>query len=155
MKVIVAGGAGFIGSHINKVLLDNGHQVKVIDNLSTGSEKNLDQRVEFEKIDLSDQGAVENSIRGFDVVIHLANSIIVPESVEKPVEYAENNVVNTVKLMEAMKNAGVKKIIFSSSATVYGETNKLPLVEDSPAGIQTNQYGASKVAMEAFISVYH
>ncbi len=155
MRVVVAGGAGFIGSHINKVLLDAGHQVKVIDNLSTGSTDNIDQRSEFEHVDLSDQKATEDSIRGFDAVIHLANSIIVPESVEKPVEYAENNVVNTVKLLEAMKNIGVKKIIFSSSATVYGETDKLPLIEDSPAGIQTNQYGASKVAMEAFISVYH
>ena len=155
MRVIVAGGAGFIGSHINKFLLDSGHQVKVIDNLSTGSTDNIDPRAEFEQVDLSDQKATENSIRGFDVVIHLANSIIVPESVEKPVDYAENNVVNTVKLLEAMNNTGVKKIIFSSSATVYGETDKLPLVEDSPAGIQTNQYGASKVAMEAFISVYH
>mgnify|MGYP001582149804 FL=1 len=113
MKVIVAGGAGFIGSHINKVLLDAGHQVKVIDNLSTGSKDNIDSRAEFEQVDLSDQKATENSIRGFDAVIHLANSIIVPESVEKPVEYTENNVVNTVKLMEAMKNTGVKKIIFS------------------------------------------
>lgn len=155
MKVIVAGGAGFIGSHINKVLLDNGHSVKVIDNLSTGVKDNIDSRAEFEKVDLSDQGATEKAIGGYDAVIHLANSIIVPESVEKPVEYAENNVVNSVKLLEAMKNKGVKKIIFSSSATVYGETDQLPLTEDSPSGIQTNQYGASKVAMEAFISVYH
>lgn len=155
MKVIVAGGAGFIGSHINKVLLDGRHQVKVIDNLSTGSKENIDSRAEFEQVDLSDQNAVENSIQGYDAVIHLANSIIVPESVKEPVKYAENNVVNTVKLLEAMKNTGVKRIIFSSSATVYGETDKLPLTEDSGAGIQTNQYGASKVAMEAFISVYH
>jgi UDP-glucose 4-epimerase len=155
MRVIVAGGAGFIGCHINKVLLDSGHEVKVIDNLSTGKKDNIDSRAQFEQIDLSDQTSVEKALAGYDAVIHLANSIIVPESVEKPVEYAENNVVNTVKLMEAMKNTGVKKIIFSSSATVYGETEKLPLTEDSPAGIQTNQYGASKVAMEAFISVYH
>ena len=155
MRVIVAGGAGFIGSHINKVLLDSGHEVKVIDNLSTGTKENIDPRAEFEQIDLSDQSLVEKAIAGYEAVIHLANSIIVPESVAKPVEYAQNNVVNTVKLLEAMKNSGVKKIIFSSSATVYGDTDKLPLTEDSPAGIQTNQYGASKVAMEAFISVYH
>lgn len=155
MKVIVTGGAGFIGSHINKVLLDAGHKVKVIDNLSTGNRENIDPRAEFEQIDLSDQASVERAISGFEVVIHLANSIIVPESVDNPVKYAENNVVNTVKLLEAMKKTEVKKIIFSSSATVYGETDKLPLLEDSPAGIQTNQYGASKVAMEAFIGVYH
>lgn len=155
MRVVVAGGAGFIGSHINKVLLDSGHEVKVIDNLSTGTKENIDSRVSFEQVDLSDQNAIESSIEGFDAVIHLANSIIVSESVKNPVKYAENNVVNTVKLLEAMKNKKVKKIIFSSSATVYGETDKLPLLEDSPAGFQTNQYGASKVAMEAFINVYN
>ncbi len=155
MRVVVAGGAGFIGSHINKVLLEAGHQVKVIDNLATGFKENVDARAQFEQVDLSDQAAIENSIKGYEVVIHLANSIIVSESVKDPVKYAENNVVNSVRLLEAMKNTGVKKIIFSSSATVYGETDKLPLTEDSPGGLQTNQYGASKVAMEAFINVYH
>lgn len=154
-KVIVAGGAGFLGSHINKVLLDQGHQVRVIDNLSTGFKENIDPRAEFVQVDLSDQEELTKSLSGFDAVIHLANSIIVPESVAKPVEYAQNNVVNSVKLLEAMKNAGVKKIIFSSSATVYGDSGKLPLTEDSPLGVQTNQYGATKVAMEAFIGVYH
>ena len=155
MRVIVTGGAGFLGSHINKVLLDSGHSVKVIDNLSTGSRENIDSRAEFEQIDLSDQDKLTKSLVGFDAVIHLANSIIVPESIKKPVEYAENNVVNSVKLLEAMKTAGVKKIIFSSSATVYGDSSNLPLTESSPLGVQTNQYGASKVAMEAFISVYN
>lgn len=155
MKVIVAGGAGFIGSHINKVLLDSGHVVKVIDNLSTGFKENVDPRAEFQQVDLSNQAQLTEEITGYEAVIHLANSIIVPESVEKPVEYAENNVVNSVRLLEAMKETGVKKIIFSSSATIYGDSDKLPLVEDSPSGVQTNQYGASKVAMEAFIGVYH
>ncbi len=154
-KVVVTGGAGFIGSHINKVLLDQGHQVRVIDNLSTGFRENIDPRAEFIQMDLASQEELTKSLSGFDAVIHLANSIIVPESVAKPVEYAENNVVNSVRLLEAMKNAGVKKIIFSSSATVYGDSGKLPLTEDSPLGVQTNQYGASKVAMEAFIGVYH
>lgn len=154
-KVIVAGGAGFIGSHINKVLLDQGHQVRVLDNLSTGSKDNIDSRAEFIQVDLSNQGELTKVLSGFDAVIHLANSIIVPESVEKPVDYAENNVVNSVKLLEAMKVSGVKKIIFSSSATVYGESDKLPLTEDSPMEVQNNQYGASKVSMEAFIGVYH
>ncbi len=154
-KVIVAGGAGFLGSHINKVLLDQGHQVRVIDNLSTGFKENIDPRAEFVQVDLASQDELAKSLSGFEAVIHLANSIIVPESVEKPVEYAENNVVNSVKLLEAMKEAGVRKIIFSSSATVYGDSGKLPLTESSPLGVQNNQYGASKVAMEAFIGVYH
>ena len=80
---------------------------------------------------------------------------MVPESIVKAVEYTENNVVNTVKLLEAMKDAKVKKIIFSSSATVYGEPKDLPLREDAPIEIQNNQYGASKVAMESYISTYH
>lgn len=155
MKIIVTGGAGFIGSHINKVLLDSGHEVKVIDNLSTGFKENIDDRADFEQIDLANQESLKKALSGFDSVIHLANSIIVPESVEKPVAYAENNVVNSVKLLEAMREANVKKIIFSSSATVYGESENLPLTEDSPLGIQANQYGASKVAMESFIGVYH
>lgn len=154
-KVIVAGGAGFLGSHINKVLLDQGHQVRVIDNLSTGFKENIDSRADFVQVDLANQEELTKAITGFDAVIHLANSIIVPESVVKPVEYAENNVVNSVHLLEAMKDAGVRKIIFSSSATVYGDSGKVPLTEDSPLGVQTNQYGASKVAMEAFIGVYH
>lgn len=154
-KVIVAGGAGFLGSHINKVLLDQGHNVRVIDNLSTGFAENIDSRAEFVQTDLSNQEELTKALVGFDAVIHLANSIIVPESVAKPVLYAENNVVNSVRLLEAMKAAAVKKIIFSSSATVYGDSGKLPLTEDSPLGVQTNQYGASKVAMEAFIGVYN
>lgn len=154
MKVVVVGGAGFIGSHINKALLDADHKVKVIDNLSRSSRDNLDTRAEFVQMDTSSPDLVRE-LEGWDAVIHLANYIIVPESVEKPVEYAENNVVGTVKLLESMRKADVKKIIFSSSATVYGESTKLPLTEDSLLGVQTNQYGASKVAMEAFISVYN
>ncbi len=155
MKIVVAGGAGFIGSHINKALLDSGHIVRVVDNLSTGSKENVDQRAEFLEIDLSDRDELTKALVGYDAVIHLANSIIVPESVAKPVEYAENNVVNSVRLLEAMKDSGVKKIIFSSSATVYGDSTDLPLKEDASLGVQTNQYGASKIAMEAFIGVYH
>ena len=154
MKVVVAGGAGFIGSHINKVLLDAGHQVKVIDNLSTSTKENLDRRVEFVQMDVA-SADLAKELSGWEAVIHLANYIIVPESVEKPVEYTENNVVGTVKLLESMRQAGVKKIIFSSSATVYGESKTLPLTEEAPLGTQTNQYGASKVAMESFISVYN
>ncbi len=155
MKVVVTGGAGFLGSHINKVLLDQGHSVRVIDNLSTGFKENIDQRAEFVQVDLSNQDELTKVITGYDAVIHLANSIIVPESIAKPVDYAENNVVNSVKLLEAMKEANVKKIIFSSSATVYGDSGKVPMTEESPLGVQTNQYGASKVAVEAFLGVYH
>ncbi len=155
MKVIVTGGAGFIGSHITKILLDKGHEVRVIDNLSRGFRELVDSRADFQNEDLKNQKKITVLIKGYDAVIHLGNYIVVPESVDNPVEYTENNVVNTVKLLESMKEAKVGKIIFSSSATVYGDPEKLPLKEDDPIGVQTNQYGASKVAMEAFISTYH
>lgn len=155
MKVIVTGGAGFIGSHITKILLDKGHEVRVIDNLSRGFENLVDKRANFQREDLKNQEEITNLLKGYDAVIHLGNYIIVPESIERAVEYTENNVVNTVKLLEAMKEAKVKRIIFSSSATVYGDPKELPLREDSPIEIQNNQYGASKVAMESYISTYH
>lgn len=155
MKVVVTGGAGFIGSHIVRILLDKGYEVRVIDNLSRGFSELVDQRADFQNEDLKNQKKITKLIKDYDAVIHLGNYIVVPESVDRPVEYAENNVVNTVKLLEAMKDAKVQKIIFSSSATVYGEPKKLPLKEEEPIGAQTNQYGASKVAMEAFIGAYH
>jgi len=155
MKVVVTGGAGFIGSHIVKILIDKGHEVRVIDNLSRGFKNLVDSRADLQIEDLKNQDNITSLLQGYSAVIHLGNYIVVPESVDKAVEYTENNVVNTVKLLEAMKDAGVKKMIFSSSATVYGEPKELPLREDAPIAIQTNQYGASKVAMESFISTYH
>jgi UDP-glucose 4-epimerase len=87
-------------------------------------------------------------------VIHLAALVPVPVSVERPVEFAENNVVNTVRLLEAMHQTGVGRIVFSSSATVYGLPKRLPLEEDDPLGVQSNPYGASKVSAEAFVAAY-
>ncbi len=155
MKIIVTGGAGFIGSHIVKVLLDSDYKVRVIDNLSRGFESLVDKRADFQIEDLKNQKKVEKLIKDYDAVIHLGNYIVVPESMDNPVDYTENNVVNTVKLLEAMKDAQVSRIIFSSSATVYGDSDKLPLKESHPIATQTNQYGASKVAMEAFMGTYH
>ena len=155
MKVVVTGGAGFIGSHIVKILLDKGHEVRVIDNLSRGFQNLVDPRADFKNEDLKNQKEVTDLLKGYESIIHLGNYIVVPESTKDPITYTENNVVGTVKLLEAMKDAGVKKIIFSSSATVYGEPKNLPLKEDDPIGLQTSQYGASKVAMEVFIGAYH
>jgi len=157
MKIIVTGGAGFIGSHIVRVLIDSDYKVRVIDNLSRGFEDLVDKRADFQVEDLKNQKKIEKLIKDYDAVIHLGNYIVVTESVANPVGYTENNVVNTVKLLEAMKDAKVSRIVFSSSATVYGDSNNLPLKESHrhPIAIQTNQYGASKVAMEAFIGTYH
>ena len=98
------------------------------------------------------RGRDEAALRGHDAVIHLAGSLEVAVSVEQPVAFTENNVVNTVRLLEAMRRADVGKIIFSSSATVYGVPERLPLREDDPLGMQANPYGATKVACETFLA---
>lgn len=155
MKVLVTGGAGFIGSHVNKLLLDQGHSVTVVDDLSKGHQNSIDPRVDFHQISLKDQSEVEKILPGHDAVIHMASFIEVGESVKRPVEFAENNIVETVKLLEAMKNTGVKKMIFSSSACVYGRPAKTPITEEDPLGEQENPYGITKVTMEQFCKLYH
>lgn len=155
MKVLVTGGAGFIGSHVNKLLLDQGHQVSVIDDLSKGHQNSLDSRIEFHQTSLENQTELEKILPGHDAVIHMASFIEVGESVKKPVEFTQNNIVGTVKLLEAMKNTGVKKMIFSSSACVYGKPEKLPITEDDPLGTQENPYGITKITMEQFCELYH
>ena len=155
MRVFVTGGAGFIGSHLSRVLLEEGHEVTVFDNLSRGRRELVPKGAAFVHGDLADEAAIEHALRGHDAVIHLAGYLEVAVSVQKPVEFTENNVVNSVKLLEAMRRAGVGKIVFSSSATVYGVPKRLPLREDDPLGMQANPYGASKVAVETYLGVYH
>lgn len=155
MRVLVTGGAGFIGSHLTRVLLDGGHQVTVLDNLSRGRRDLVPQEAAFVHAGLEDEAATEEALRGHDAVIHLAAFLEVAVSVERPVQFAENNIVNSVRLLEAMRRADVHKIVFSSSATVYGVPERLPLREDDPLGRQANPYGATKVAVETFLGVYH
>ncbi len=148
MKVLVTGGAGFIGSHVVKQLLDEGHSVVVYDDLSRGYESLIDHRALFVRGSVLDKAALAEALEGVDAVIHMAAFIIVPESVKKPKMYWENNVGGTKVLLEAMSDKGVKKLIFSSSATVYGEPDKLPLTEESPLKKPTNPYGETKLEME-------
>lgn len=155
MRILVTGGAGFIGSHVNKLLIDAGHNVTVLDNLSHGQKQAVDSRATFIQADLLDQKKLEEILPGHDALIHMASLIEVGESVKKPVEFSENNILGTVKLLEAMRKSGVKKIIFSSSACVYGVPKKLPITEDDPLGEQENPYGITKVAMEQFCLLYH
>ncbi len=155
MRVFLTGGAGFIGSHISRVLLEEGHQVTVFDNLSRGRRDLVPAGAAFVQGDLSDEAATTDALRGHDAVIHLAGYLEVAVSVQKPVEFTVNNVVNSVKLLESMRRAGVGKIVFSSSATVYGVPKRLPLREDDPLGMQANPYGATKVSVETFLGVYH
>lgn len=155
MKVLVTGGAGFIGSHVNKFLLNQGHQVTVIDDLSKGNKDFLNPEIKFHQISLDNQKELEEILPRHDAVIHMASFIEVGESVKKPVEFAQNNIIGTVKLLEAMKETGIKKIVFSSSACVYGKPQRLPITEDDQLGEQENPYGITKVTMENFCKLYH
>ena len=155
MRVLVTGGAGFIGSHVTRVLLAQDHQVTVLDNLARGRRELVPEAATFVHADLADEAATDEALRGQDAVIHLASLLEVAVSVERPVLFAENNIVNSVRLLEAMRRTGVHKIVFSSSATVYGTPKRLPLREDDPLGMQANPYGATKVAVESFLGVYH
>ena len=155
MRVLVTGGAGFIGSHVSRVLLEQGHQVTVLDNLWRGRRELAPEGAAFVQVDLADETATTEALRGHDAVIHLAGFLEVAASVERPLDFTENNVVNSVRLLESMRRAEVGKIIFSSSATVYGVPKRLPLREDDPLGMQANPYGATKVSVETFLGVYH
>src|SRR5690349_3584120 len=134
MKVLITGGAGFIGSHISKQLLDQGHQVVIYDSLVKSQAEAVDNRAELVQADINDSAKMKDALAGCEVVIHMASLMEVGESVKDPVRYAENNIIGGVKLLEAMREVGVKKVIFSSSATVYGNPrpDQLPLTEDQP-----------------------
>lgn len=154
MKVLVTGGAGFLGSWVTPTLLTEGHEVTVVDNLSKGFRELVPEGVRFIEGDLRDDKLGE-WLRGQDAVIHLAAFIEVGRSVHEPLVFAENNIVNGVRLLEAMHQADVGKIVFASSATVYGVPQRLPIREEDPMGAQNNPYGASKVSTEAFIVTYN
>ena len=154
MRVCVTGGAGFIGSWVTRVLLDEGNEVTVIDNLSKGFRTLVPDDVRLIEGDLRDD-KLAGWLRGHDAVIHMAAYIEVGRSVKEPLEFAENNIVNSVRLLDAMHRADVGKIVFSSSACVYGTPQRLPISEDDPLGAQSNPYGASKVSTEAFVATYN
>lgn len=154
MRVCVTGGAGFIGSWVTRTLLAEGHDVTVIDNFSKGFRALVPEGARLVEGDLRDERLTE-WLRGHDAVIHMAAYIEVARSVEEPLDFAENNIMNSVRLLDAMHRAGVGKIVFSSSATVYGIPRRLPIREEDPLGTQSNPYGASKVSTEAFVATYN
>jgi len=156
MRVLVTGGAGFIGSHTVVTLMQAGHEPVVVDNL-TNSQPSVIRRIgeitgtapEFHRRDVRDRDAVaELANQGIEACIHFAALKAVGESVEKPMLYYENNVGGTIALIEVLLEAGVDNFVFSSSATVYGDPQVLPLREDMPIGVATNPYGWSKIMME-------
>lgn len=164
MKILVTGGAGFIGSHTCVELLNAGYEVVVVDNLYNSSEKSLERVREitgkdfsFYKYDIRDK---ENMRKIFeehkiDACIHFAGLKAVGESCHKPLEYYDNNIGGTLALCEVMRDAGCKKIVFSSSATVYGMNNVSPLKEDMKTGGTTNPYGTTKYMIEIILEDFH
>ncbi|MFZ0012897.1 MAG: UDP-glucose 4-epimerase GalE [Acidimicrobiia bacterium] len=160
MRVLVTGGAGFIGSHTVVALMAAGHEPVVVDNLSN-SDRSAIRRIgeltgtapEFHETDIRDQESLARiANEGFEACIHFAALKAVGESVEKPIDYYANNVGGTVALLDVLVDAGVPNFVFSSSATVYGDPVTLPLREDMPIGTATNPYGWSKIMMEQVLN---
>lgn len=153
-KVLVIGGAGYIGSHVVLRLLETGHKVVVFDNLSTGQSVNLFDEATFVKGDISDINALEECMReNIDVVIHLAAKKAVGESMQKPDLYASNNIIGTINILNAMVKFNVKHIVFSSSAAVYGMPLYLP-IDEKHEKKPINFYGYTKSLMEDMIDWY-
>ena len=151
MRLLVTGGAGYIGSVVAHQLLEEGHEVVVLDDLSKGHEKALPEGVRFVRGDLLDAERTRDSLdEGFDGVLHFAALSLVSESVEQPERYYRNNVCGTLNLLEAMREAGVQRLVFSSTAAVYGEPEEVPIPETSPTA-PTNPYGGSKLAVDHMI----
>lgn len=160
-KVLITGGAGYIGSHTALELLNTGYEVVVYDNLSNSSEESLKRveeltgkTVKFYEGDVLDAAKLTEMFEaeGIDAVIHCAALKAVGESVRKPLEYYRNNINGTLTLMDVMRNVGVKNIVFSSSATVYGSPEVMPITEDCPKGQCTNPYGWTKSMMEQIMT---
>lgn len=154
MNVLVTGGAGFIGSHVVKLLVSGGHGVTVLDNLSLGKKESVNKKAKLIVGDIADPQKAKVALQGIDAVIHMAGLIVVPDSVKDPIKYGTVNVLGTIKFMESMREAGVKRMIFSSSACVYGSPRTLPIKEDEPVH-PDNPYGASKAAIESYMQTYN
>jgi len=155
MRVLVTGGAGYIGSVVVEELLNDGHEVVVYDNLAKGHRDSVPANVKFVEDDLLQTEHVTAALRrhAIEAVIHMAADSLVGESVEKPGKYYRTNVVGGLSLLEAMKEAAVKRVVFSSTAAVYGEPEKQPIEETDPAN-PTNPYGATKLAFERALHWY-
>jgi UDP-glucose 4-epimerase len=154
MKILVIGGAGYIGSHVVREFLDAGHAVTVYDNLSTGRRENLFPEAVFVEGDILDAPALAAACRGgFDALIHLAAAKAAGESMEKPEKYALQNISGTVNILNAAVGAGIRRFVFSSSAATYGEPRYLPIDEKHPTEPE-NFYGFTKLEIERILAWY-
>lgn len=164
MKILVTGGAGYIGSHTCVELLNEGYEVVIVDNLYNSNQKAVDRieqitqkKVTFYQNDILDREALDQIFtkENVDAVIHFAGLKAVGESVRKPIEYYTNNIQGTLILTDVMRKHNVKNIIFSSSATVYGNPAMIPITEECPKGVCTNPYGWTKWMLEQILTDIH
>ena len=155
MKTLVTGGAGFIGSNIVRLLTERGHSVTVLDNLSSGYCSNLDSypQIRFINGDVRDEDAVRQAVNGVDVIFHLAASVGNKRSIEHPIDDSGINVIGTLRVLEAARQARVRKVVYSSSAGIFGELKTLPIREDHPIE-PDSPYGVSKLAAEKMVLTY-
>ena len=152
MRVLVTGGAGYIGSVVTAALLEGGHEVTVLDDLSTGHEDAVPEGATFVRASLHDSAPVLAEVRP-EAVLHFAAKSLVGQSQESPELYWENNVGGSLALLEAMRAADCRRIVFSSTAATYGEPEQVPILETAPTR-PTNTYGASKLAVDAMLTSY-
>jgi UDP-glucose 4-epimerase len=150
MRFLVTGGAGFLGTTLSNRLARDGHQVRVIDDLSAGDPARLDERVLFTRGDVVDRPKLWTLLQDVDCVYHLAARVLVSESILYPREYNDVNAGGTVSVMEAMRDAGVRRVVFTSSGAVYGEQAHQPVREDQPPNPQS-PYAVSKLAAEYYV----
>lgn len=155
MKTLVTGGAGFIGSNLVKLLTAEGHDVVVLDNLSSGYRENIATLTEARVVeaDVRDDTAVRAAAAGCEVVFHLAASVGNTRSINHPIEDSETNVIGTLRVLEAARHLGARKVVFSSSAGIFGELKTVPIREDHPAE-PDSPYGASKLGAEKLCLAY-
>ena len=155
MRIFVTGGAGYIGSVTAELLLDEGHEVAIFDNLIEGHRRAVDSRARFIEGDLADRGQIERALSNTrpDAVMHFAAYALVPESMRDPSKYFRNNVSNGLNLLDAMLTTGVQRIIFSSTCALFGPPDRVPIDETAPAR-PANPYGESKLAFEKILRWY-
>src|ERR1700757_144155 len=155
MKIFVVGGAGYIGSFCSELLLNEGHEVSIFDNLSEGHRAAVDSRANFIEGELADRQQIEGALSNHrpDAVMHFAANALVGESMQKPSKYFRNNICNGLNLLDAMIAVGVRRIVFSSTCAIFGPPDRLP-IDESASPRPISPYGESKLAFEKILRWY-